>query len=88
MSVLVPVCKRLQLKLIDVTYILPTKTKSTHSALVRGEWRRCAQLVTTLPCWQLLAAPNAMRALLSRLVQREALRTYLLSYRCVSFDTE
>jgi translation initiation factor 3 subunit C len=49
-------------------------------SLKRGDWRECLRLLDGIQAWAMLRDPPAVRAMLGRVVRREALRTYLLRY--------
>lgn len=49
-------------------------------ALKRGDWRECVRLLDSLQAWAMLRDAAGVRAMLGRVVRREALRTYLLRF--------
>jgi len=49
-------------------------------ALLKGDWRRCADLITGLSVWQQMPRKEAHLVLLRRLIQRAGLRAYLLAH--------
>jgi hypothetical protein len=61
-------------------------TRVVRTAGANNVASQCAQLTASLACWSLFAQPAAFRALLCRLVQREALHTYLLAHT-VAYDS-
>lgn len=49
-------------------------------ALAAGEWRRAAELINSIKIWDLMAQSAQIKAMLSRQIQEEGLRTYLFTY--------
>lgn len=50
-------------------------------ALAAGEWRKSAELITSIKIWELMAErADEIKAMLSAQIQEEGLRTYLFTY--------
>ena len=59
-------------------------------ALMKGDWKTCADLVTTLPVWKLVPGPGAadqIAQMLTEKIQVEGLRTYLLAFSAQAYDS-
>lgn len=49
-------------------------------ALAQGEWQRCAEFITSIKIWDLLAQPSKIKEMLREQIQEEGLRAYLFTY--------
>jgi len=49
-------------------------------SLSNGDWKKCADLLLTLPVWNLVPNSEAVKSMLKRKIQEEGLRTYLFTY--------
>lgn len=62
----------------------PENTRETivfaSKALLRGDWRECHNLISSLKVWSLVPDKDSMLAMLKEKVKEEGLRTYLFSY--------
>ena len=59
-------------------------------ALMKGDWKTCADLVTTLPVWKLVPGPGAaddIATMLTEKIKVEGLRTYLLAFSAQAYDS-
>merc|ERR1712086_563118 len=62
----------------------PENTRDTvmtaAKALMRGDWRKCWELVKGLKIWKLILNQEAVLSMLHGKIQEEALRTFLFTY--------
>jgi len=62
----------------------PENTRDTimtaAKALMRGDWRRCWQLIEPMKIWKLLPKQTEVMGLLHSKIQEEGLRTFLFTY--------
>jgi len=49
-------------------------------AMLKGEWRKCCDLILSLKVWNLMPNTEAVKATLQTSIQEESLRTYLFAY--------
>ena len=49
-------------------------------SLAAGEWKKSAELISSIKIWELMADPDKIKAMLSAQIQEEGLRTYLFTY--------
>ncbi len=49
-------------------------------ALAAGEWKKATEFIHSIKIWELMAKPDAIKAMLSEQIQEEGLRTYLFTY--------
>eukprot|EP00708_Paratrimastix_pyriformis_P002024 GAFH01000762.1.p2 GENE.GAFH01000762.1~~GAFH01000762.1.p2 ORF type:complete len:958 (-),score=487.53 GAFH01000762.1:395-3268(-) len=60
----------------------PENMRETVVAAARcmldGDWKRASELILGLPAWSMLPHPEEVKAMVSRKVQEEGMRTYLL----------
>ena len=52
-------------------------------ALLRGDWKRCSDLLTSLECWDLVPGENGaeeIKSMLGEKIKQTGLRTYLLAF--------
>ncbi|KAL7578472.1 hypothetical protein ACA910_011541 [Epithemia clementina (nom. ined.)] len=59
-------------------------------ALMKGDWKTCADLVTTLPVWKLVPGDHAEEEIAKMLTDKikvEGLRTYLLAFTAQAYDS-
>ena len=49
-------------------------------ALAAGDWKKSSDLINSIKIWDLIADPEATKAMLATQIQEEGLRTYLFTY--------
>ncbi|KAF2147704.1 hypothetical protein K461DRAFT_263234 [Myriangium duriaei CBS 260.36] len=49
-------------------------------ALAQGEWKKSAELITSIKIWELLPQADKIKTMLTEQIQEEGLRTYLFTY--------
>jgi translation initiation factor 3 subunit C len=49
-------------------------------ALSKGDWKRCEALLLALPMWTLMTNSDQVKAMLTRRIQEEGLRTWIFTY--------
>jgi len=63
----------------------PPENKRDHimqasKALQTGDWQKCVELIHGIKIWSLMPRQDALKEMLTRKIQEEALRTYLFTY--------
>lgn len=63
----------------------PPENKRDHimqasKALQTGDWQKCVELINGIKIWALMPRQDALKQMLTRKIQEEALRTYLFTY--------
>ena len=63
----------------------PPENKRDHimqasKALQTGDWQKCIELINGIKIWALMPRQDALKEMLTRKIQEEALRTYLFTY--------
>ncbi|KAI9621584.1 hypothetical protein H4Q26_015590 [Puccinia striiformis f. sp. tritici PST-130] len=63
----------------------PPENKRDHimqasKALQTGDWQKCIELIHGIKIWSLMPRQDALKEMLTRKIQEEALRTYLFTY--------
>ncbi|PLW16572.1 hypothetical protein PCANC_11752 [Puccinia coronata f. sp. avenae] len=63
----------------------PPENKRDHimqasKALQTGDWQKCIELINGIKIWSLMPRQDALKEMLTRKIQEEALRTYLFTY--------
>jgi len=53
---------------------------SAARSLAKGEWKKCEQLLLSLPVWNLLPKTDQVKAMLRGRIQEEGLRTFFFTY--------
>lgn len=77
------------------TFVGPPENKRDHiiqasKALLAGDWKRTTELINTIKVWSLMPNEKAIKEMLARKIQEQALRTYLFTsarfYTNISLD--
>lgn len=63
----------------------PPENKRDHimqasKALQTGDWQKCVELIHGIKIWSLMPRQDALKEMLTKKIQEEALRTYLFTY--------
>ncbi|KAH9814805.1 translation initiation factor eIF-3 subunit 8 [Melampsora americana] len=63
----------------------PPENKRDHimqasKALQTGDWPKCVELINGIKIWSLMPNQEALKTMMTRKIQEEALRTYLFTY--------
>ncbi|CAH7686256.1 translation initiation factor eIF-3 subunit 8 [Phakopsora pachyrhizi] len=66
-------------------FVGPPENKRDHimqasKALQTGDWKKCVALINGIKIWSLMPRQEALKEMLTRKIQEEALRTYLFTY--------
>jgi len=78
-----------QLRLSDKNALVgPPESMREHivaasKAMMTGDWKRCAENILAVSCWALFPHSENVKAMITKKIQEESLRTYLFTYNKV-----
>merc|ERR1712212_1404795 len=78
-----------QLRLSDKNALVgPPESMREHivaasKAMMTGDWKKCAENILAVSCWALFPHSENVKAMITKKIQEESLRTYLFTYNKV-----
>jgi len=78
-----------QLRLSDKNALVgPPESMREHivaasKAMMTGDWKQCAENILAVSCWALFPHSESVKAMITKKIQEESLRTYLFTYNKV-----
>jgi len=78
-----------QLRLSDKNALVgPPESMREHivaasKAMMTGDWKKCAENILAVSCWALFPHSEKVKAMITKKIQEESLRTYLFTYNKV-----
>ena len=78
-----------QLRLSDKQSLVgPPESMREHivaasKAMKTGDWKKCTQNILAVSCWELFPNSEKVKAMITKKIQEESLRTYLFTYNKV-----